>query len=144
MIYSFYESLRLLAFYTLALIGAGTVCRSGVNYLKKESLYLLQTRFPGIYVWLNSKYGWIDDQWTTEIEKILPFTKELEKEIEKIEDEKLKDDVKKTLNQVTQLILYTQEILQNKNDYLSMTQLKFRFHDMTNQLFTLFEQYYYR
>ena len=150
MLFSISEYLRLFAFYTLFLIGLGTVYQKSVLLLKRKGISLLewtQSHYPRFYFWLICKLdceGVLEERWRSELEKIIPFTETLQKEIDQIQDEHMKEEVSKTLDHVKHVIVYGQNILEKPNDYLYFSDFKMKFHQLTTELFELFEKYYYR
>lgn len=144
MSFAFTEYLRLFAFYTLCFIGVGTIYKNGVQYLKQkgiDTLFWIQSRYPGIYVWINYK---LDLKVEDNLEKLLPFTESLQKDIEEIEDEHLKEDVRKILSRLQYLISYGQSIVEKPKDFLHISDFKLRYHELSDELFQIFEKYYYQ
>ena len=136
------------AIYTLALIGFGTIVQTLTNYAKRKGLNLLfwiQNKFPSIYLWLSSKWSLDSVKLQSEIEKLIPFAESLQKEIDLIEDEHLKEDVMKIMNKLQHLITSGQNIFFNEpKNILSLGHFQGKYQEISKDLFKLFEHYYYR
>lgn len=148
MLFGFTEYLKLFTFYTLALIGANTIYRNGVLLFKQKSIGFLlwiHDHFPRFYIWLTLNFGFqSEEKWSSDFEKMIPFTESIQKEIEQIDDEHLKEDVSKTLSKLQHLIHYGQGILETPKDFIKISDFKLKYYELTNQIFHLFETYYHQ
>jgi hypothetical protein len=142
------EYFKIFAIYSLALIGVGTLFQTSLNYTKQKGVYLLlwiQNKFPFIYNWMSTKFNLSSITIPYEIEKLITFAELLQNEIEMIEDEHLKEDVKKIVNKLHTLIASGQNLIYNESkNILPLHYFKERYEELSNELFDLFEKNYYR
>ena len=130
------EWIFVVSIYTLASIGSTVVISNLYSYTKKKIVYNLH-KIPLINRWITQD----ENSSVMVIDYLTCSLKQIEKEIDSIEDEKLKTDVMKTYESINSYLSLAKETLASKYNSIHIENMRIKTKLVTDEIFDLVKKY---
>jgi len=123
--------------YTFASIGVSVVFSHTFNYASGKALQCI-LQIPYFKRFLP---GFVAHKFDYTLDNLYQIIKNMETEIESIQDEKVKDDVRSLLTTMTNYFQDTKVFIQSKYDSMNIENMRIKTNQLTDDIFSIMKKY---